>query len=245
MKDISSKIRRKVSRIIYNKPNFETYFNVPIKYNVNGKYGINEKLIEWPFVFNNIKDIEKPKKILDFGCTRSWISLSLASMGHFVYGVDLRDYNFGHPNLKFIKDNISNFEENEFDYCIAISVLEHVGLGAYGERYDPTNLSKVLIKIHELLKKNANFIVTTPVGKSSIDSFERSFSPEEIIGIIMQEKFQLKKENYFKRNFNKDENHFWVPCKKSEIKKVSNDFDSRKRVLTGVNGVGCFVFEKK
>jgi len=116
MKNISNKIRRKVSRIIYNKPNFETYFNVPIKYNVNGKYGINEKLIEWPFVFNNIKDIEKPKKIVD--------------VSHF---------------------------------------------GAYGERYNPIELSKVIIKIHELLKENGNFIVATPVGEHSIDVFERSF----------------------------------------------------------------------
>ena len=235
-----TKIRRNLAQLIYSGTTFDTHFNVPIKFDRNDVKAVNERIVEIPFIFSAIEHDNKPKKILDFGCTRSWMSLSLASLGHEVYGIDLRDFHFQHQSFIFQKINILDFEIRNFDFVISLSTLEHVGLGAYGEKYDQQALSKVVNKINWLIKPGGRFILTLPVGIPSSDQFEKSFSPDEIIELIVNGKFILSKGNYYKRFDHK----YWLPCSKKEIAHVSNDFRSRKKVGSGVNGVGCYIFKK-
>jgi len=235
-----NKIRRKFAKIIYDNITFESYFNVPFKFVNSELKAVNEKIIEIPFVFSSINNIDRPQKILDFGCTRSWISISLASLGHNVFGVDLREYLFKHDNFLFKKQDILEFAEKNFDIVIAISTIEHVGLGVYGEKYNPDILPKIINKISSLLKDRGDLIVTTPVGKPSIDYFQRSFSPTEIIELIRNGSFDMEKESYFKRIKYKS----WFQCTRNEIVEVSNHIKERNKVRSGVNGVGCFVFKK-
>ncbi|MFC1739680.1 class I SAM-dependent methyltransferase, partial [Planctomycetota bacterium] len=229
-----TKIRRKLSKLIYEADKFENHFNVPIKFGPQGIRAVNERIIEVPFVLSHVQG--EKLKILDFGCTRSWISLSLASSGHKVYGVDLRDYNFKHKNFTFHKGDILNFDQRDFDIVICLSTLEHIGLGAYGEDYNPQVLRDVIQKIYKILKATGVLILTLPVGVSSVDDFERSFAPEEIIELITQANFELKKERYFYRRNGKE----WLACFKEVIKKIHNDFESRREYGSGVNGIGCF-----
>lgn len=235
-----TKIRRNIAQLIYSETTFATHFNVPIKFDSNDVKAVNERIVEIPFIFSAIEHDNKPNKILDFGCARSWISLSLASLGHEVYGIDLRDFPFQHQNFIFQKMNILDFEIRNFDFIISLSTLEHVGLGAYGEKYDQQAFAKVVNKIHWLIKPDGRFILTLPVGMPSSDQFEKSFSPDEIIKLIVNGKFILLKENHYKRFDLK----YWLPCSKKEIAQVSNDFQSRKKAGSGVNGVGCYIFKK-
>ena len=234
------KIRRNLAKIIYRETTFATHFNVPIKFDQREIKAVNERIIETPFIFSSIESDNNPKKILDFGCTRSWISLSLASLGHNVYGIDIRDFPFQHPNFIFKKGNILDFEIRNFDYIISLSTLEHVGLGAYGEEYDHQAFFKVIHKINWLLKPDGRFILTLPVGRPSSDQFEKSFSPNEILDLILTRGFYLVKENYFRRF----DYIYWSPCSKEEIAGVSNDLQARKKGGSGVNGVGCYIFQK-
>lgn len=234
------KIRHKLAKIIYSETTFATHFNVPIKFDQREVRAVNERIIEIPFIFSAIEPGNSSKKILDFGCTRSWISLSLASLGHNVYGIDLRDFPFQHPNFIFKKGNILDFEIRHFDYIISLSTLEHVGLGAYGEEYDHQAFSKVINKINRLLNSDGRFILTLPVGMPSSDQFEKSFSPNEILELILTRRFFLVKENFFRRFDQK----YWSPCSKKEIAGVSNDLQSRKKAGSGVNGIGCYIFQK-
>ena len=75
---IISKIRKNIAKLIYNETNYETHFNVPIKYQYNKLKAVNERIIEYPFIFNQILTNKSPKKVLDFGCTRSWLSIALS-----------------------------------------------------------------------------------------------------------------------------------------------------------------------
>ena len=234
------KIRRTVSRLIYQQTTFETYFNVPLKFKHTGGMVINERIVQIPFVFSSILLKNETKKILDFGCSRSWLSLSLASMGHSVYGIDLRDYPFSHPNFVFQKLNIMDFQEQDFDYVISLSTLEHVGLGAYGEPYTQQALVDVVKKVHFLLKGGGTLLLTLPVGISSVDHFEKSFAPAEILDLVTGHNFHLIEERYFKRR----PGTHWQPCTQEEIAVVSNIFEARNQFGSGVNGVGCFNFVK-
>lgn len=234
------KIRSAVSRLVSKQTTFETHFNVPIKFKHSADMVINERIVEMPFVFSSIPLGNEPQKILDFGCSRSWLSLSLASMGHAVHGIDLRDHPFGHPNFEFQKMNILDYQEQDFDYVISLSTMEHVGLGAYGEPYSQQALVEVVKKVHFVLKRDGTLLLTLPVGISSVDNFEKSFAPAEIIDLVTDHHFHLKESRYYKRGLG----IHWQPCTQEDISVISNDFKARKKFGSGVNGVGCFNFVK-
>ena len=235
-----NKIKRKLAGILSHDTNIETYFNVPFKFHGAHGYFVNERIVEVPFVFTELKADEKKLKILDFGCTESWLAISLASMGHHVYGVDLRDYPFRHKNLVFEKQNILTLKEKDFDVIAAVSSLEHVGLGAYGEDYDAGALEQVVAKMSTLLVDGGRLILTVPVGKPFTDHFLRSFTPDEIENLPVAKGFSLEKSRYFHRRDNKQ----WLPCSREETLEISNRKDDRMKVRHGSNGIGCLVFRK-
>lgn len=233
-------MRRALSRLLYRQPTFETHFNVPITFDRTSVRAVNERIIEIPFIFRSIGNENFPLKILDFGCTRSWIPISLASMGHEVHGIDLRYYPFLHSNFTFEQVNILDYAGSDFDCVISVSTLEHVGLGAYGESYDHSAISRVIHKIYNLLKPGGAFMATLPVGRPSEDEFEKSFLPEEIIGLLADESLDLDQAYYYRRVGGSQ----WFSCNEKQIAGVSNDIEARRSFESGVNGVGCFVFRK-
>jgi 2-polyprenyl-3-methyl-5-hydroxy-6-metoxy-1,4-benzoquinol methylase len=235
------KIRKHLARWIYKEETFETHFNLPLKYRDSALLAVNERIIELPFIFSHIPTKAPSLKILDFGCARSWLSLSLASLGHRVAGIDLRDYPFHHPNFKFRQGNILELTETGFDAVISLSTLEHVGLNAYGASDDHSQLDQVVQKIYTLLKPGGLLILTLPVGKPSVDAFERSFAPEEVKDLMQEHSLKLDYEHYFRR---KDALH-WAPCTQAQIHSVANDLHARRMFGSGVNGIGCYVFAKK
>ena len=239
--NLVNRIRQSLSRLIRRQITFETHFNVPIKFKHKNSIVINERIVEIPFIFSSISLDNHTKKILDFGCSRSWLSLSLSSLGHSVYGIDLRNFPFSHPNFVFQKINILDFQERDFDYIISLSTLEHVGLGAYGEPYSQQALVEVVKKVHLLLKTGGTLLLTLPIGIPSEDIFEKSFASSEILELFIGQGFHLIEERYFKRHNGSS----WHPCTREEIAVVSNSFEARNKFGSGVNGVGCFNFVKR
>ena len=236
-----TKIRKNIAKLIYNEKNFETYFNVPIKYQYNKLMAVNERIIEYPFIFNQILREKPPQKILDFGCTKSWLSLALSSFGYDIIGIDLREFEYEHKNFTFKKINILDLVEKDFDFVVSLSTIEHVGLGVYDKKVIDDDLGKVLKKINRLLKSNGKFILTLPIGRPSIDEFERSFTPAELKNLLFSENFSLQNEEYYKR----ENKFYWKPSTIDDISKISNDKTAREKVGSGVNGVGFFVFKKQ
>lgn len=240
MNPIFSRIRKNIAKLIYQEKSFESYFNVPIKYQYNKLKAVNERIIEYPFIFNQILREKPPQKILDFGCTRSWLSIALSSMGYDVTGIDLRKFDYEPKNFTYSKINILDLNEREFDFIVSLSTLEHVGLGVYDKKVINDDLSKVLNKINSLLKSNGKLILTLPIGRPSIDEFERSFAPDELKSILDTANFSMEIEEYYKR----ENKFYWKPTSIKEISKISNDQSARKDAGSGVNAAGLFVFQK-
>ena len=137
---ISKAISRTKSFIQYQQANYTFHFNTPIKY-FHGDWYVNERIVEIPFVHRHIDIDGTGKSALEFGCTRSELALQLAALGYDVYGVDLRPYPFTHPNMKLYQGNLLDLNDQmEFDLITAISVLEHIGLGVYGETENNSDL---------------------------------------------------------------------------------------------------------
>ena len=61
------------------------------------------RIVEYPFIIGNA-DITKPSKTLVFGCFNDFAAIQLASVGFEVFGFDLHDNVFNHPNFKFLRE---------------------------------------------------------------------------------------------------------------------------------------------
>jgi SAM-dependent methyltransferase len=212
------------------------YFNLPVK-KVGDEWYVNERLVEMPFVLQALPAEGIGKRVLEFGCTRSWLALQLAALGYEVTAIDLRPYPLTHPNLEFLQSNVLDYhDESGFDVITAVSVIEHIGLGAYGEASDSGDLQRVADKLVSLLRANGRLIVTLPMGMPYQDDFLRSFTPAEIHRVFGHDNLQPMLERYFRR----EEGRVWRPANLEEIGSVDNSRQASGP--TGVNGVGCFVW---
>lgn len=127
---------------------YDRYFNPPVRFR-DGNWFANERLVELPFIFSQIDMDGSGRRALEFGCTRSTLALQLASLGYDVVGVDLRPYDLAHPNLSFFQGNVLDLDvgaENAFDLVTAVSVIEHVGLGAHGDEPAQREREQVISK---------------------------------------------------------------------------------------------------
>lgn len=215
-----------------------SYINQGIKYSQND-YSVNERVIEKPVLFKQILKLNKNSEILDFGCSRSSLVIELASLGYKVTGIDLRDYPFVHPNFKFYKKNILDLDTNiKYDFIIALSVVEHIGLGAYGENTNTKDFNQVMDKLTSLVKPGGRVFISIPVGKSYFGKFLRSFTPKEGSELLKNYDFTLTYKEYFKRKDNKT----WLPSSENQISTVSNAYEDRGP--KAVNAVGCYLWQK-
>lgn len=231
---------KKIMKFIYQKilRNDVDIFNfsLPIGFK-KGVMFTTERLVEIPFVFNNIDLDGKGKRILDFGCNQSFLVLQLASLGYETIGIDFLKYPLQYPNFKFIQKNIVELKENPFDYIIAVSVIEHIGLKSYHKENQNVDLNSVIDKLIELLKLEGKLIITFPIGIESTDDLLHCFSYDEVKEKIFF-KFNVDKEIFYLR----DGKTYWHQCSLNEIKKVSNHKSNRNR---GGNSVACYVLSRK
>ncbi len=212
---------------------FERHFNAPLVI-TNTDWYVNERIVELPFIYAHLDPDGQGKRVLEFGCTRSHLALSLAALGYEVVGIDLRSYPFHHPNLRFLQMDILDFtDEVGFDYITAVSTIEHIGLGSYGEPPREAALAEVLAHLHTLLKSDGLFLLSTPVGRSHQDSFLRSFSWKELAALLRKSGFETAAQKFYYR----DRLKFWHPCTLNDLETISNE--QEQRGLTGVNGVAC------
>ena len=200
-------------------------FDVPFLRNIFFKKSVNERIVENAFVLSQISNV--PSDILDFGTTSSWISLQLASLGHRVKGIDLRPYEFSHPNLNFTQGDVFKtvLPENYFDFVLIVSTLEHV-------RTEEDGADKKVIKMLSVyLKRGGKMIITVPYGRPVTLSSHRVYSKDRINGIISEGLF-IKEAKYFK----KASDIVWMPSKEEEV----SEADSSKIS----NGLCCLILEK-
>lgn len=100
--------------------------------------------------------------LLDIGCTASlnMVPATMCELGWKVYGLDIREFQFKHPNFTFVNE----IPDIQFDVITAISSLEHFGMsGRYGIRKNNLSIAReTVVKATEKLVKGGLFIVTVP-----------------------------------------------------------------------------------
>jgi len=139
---------------------------------------VNERIVEVPFVFASLAGLPAGARVLDVGGTESTVALSLASLGYAVTVVDPRGYPFPHPNLRVAAQTVESLDEPpaSFDGIVCLSTIEHIGLGAYGDRAaGPDADRQAMQRLRNLARPGAVLALTVPFGIAGQDELQRTY----------------------------------------------------------------------
>ncbi len=97
--------------------------------------------------------------------------------------VDLRPLTLGMPNFRFVRGSILElpFEDSSVTSLSCLHVIEHIGLGRYGDPLGPNDYLKALAELERVLAPGAALWLSTPVGRERVCfDAHRVFSPNTI-----------------------------------------------------------------
>jgi 2-polyprenyl-3-methyl-5-hydroxy-6-metoxy-1,4-benzoquinol methylase len=155
-----------------------------IAYGENGPVllEVNERIVEIPFALAAAMSLPPGSTIVDLGAAESTIALSLASLGYRVTALDVRGYEFDHPNLQVVTEDALSWEpQTTFDAITCISTVEHVGLGYYGDgEYGNAADREVLTRMREWLRPDGLLVLTVPFGMGQIAEHQRTYDPDSL-----------------------------------------------------------------
>jgi len=139
-------------------------------------------LYQQVWVFNEVNKL-KPKNHYDIGSTYE-MSCYLAGItnAHFI---DLRPIEADIPNLELLKGEIEDlpFEDNSLESVSCLHVIEHIGLGRYGDKLNIDGSRSACKELSRVLKPGGFLYLSTPIGRERICfNAHRVFNPLTILG---------------------------------------------------------------
>lgn len=189
---------------------------------------------EYDFVMNNMSD---KSVILDMGSVGSLLPLKLAKKGHKVYTVDTREYHEKHPNITNINKDINsiNFPKIHADEIVCVSVLEHIGMSAYGDPGYKDGDELTVKNFEQILKNSGKLLITMPfAGEYKIlpwlDTYEKIYDYEVITKLFKN--WKLIKEEYYIPKSQKN----WIKVNREVAEKTHDSYPR--------SNLACFIFEK-
>ncbi len=206
--------RNSLGRLVYRTFNAAILLALRLRIRLfRGRWLVNERIVEYPQVFRWIRP---SGSILDIGCTSSRLPIQLASLGYEVHGVDIRAYPFSHPNFRFYQVDLFQWEPGrQFDICIAISTIEHLGLGTYGDEVLADADKEAVRRIWAWLRPEGQLIVSMPFGRPQVTRKHRIYSLEQLKSLFTG--FEWLDARYYRRQGNA-----WVPSSAEELREVAS-----------------------
>jgi SAM-dependent methyltransferase len=128
-------------------------------------FSFEARLIEYDFVISKLKTKTKNQRLLDIGCCENRMFDKIQSEKLEIYGIDINICPHDNP-ITFIKANAERipFLDNSFDVVTAVSTIEHIGLGRYGDSLSSTGDITTMDEIKRVLKPKGNLLLTVPFG---------------------------------------------------------------------------------
>jgi SAM-dependent methyltransferase len=163
----------------------------------------------------------KPKHHYDIGSSAKTIGI----LSQFVpiTMIDIRPIELELPNLFFQNGSILElpFEDNSINSLSSLCVVEHIGLGRYGDPLDPFGSEKAIKEIKRVLARDGVVLFSVPVDNENKIYFNahRAFTREYILSLFSD--MELLEEKY----------HYGT--------KMYDNYDSKKGF-----GTGLYMFRK-
>lgn len=101
--------------------------------------------------------------------------------------VDIRPLDEKVDGLRFIQGSILAlpFASNSIKSLSCLHVIEHIGLGRYGDEIDPDGAAKAALELERVLATDGRLLLGTPVGRETICfDAHRVFSPSTIVQLF-------------------------------------------------------------
>lgn len=163
----------------------------------------SERAVEIPWMLGKASGA---KCILDVGSAGAKYLPSLALKGESVTAIDTRPFN--------VPVGISGYQldarympvewAGRFDVVTCVSVLDHVGLDAYGNTEDEQALPAVANELGRVTAKGGRLLVTVPVGKPQLTTHpnggQRVFALDEITNLFTADLWRVVSQTFWKRD---------------------------------------------
>ncbi len=139
----------------------------------------------------------KPKFLVDIASPIK--TISVISQFIPVFFVDIRPpENVKLKNFTFVSASATDlpFKNNSVECISSLCVLEHIGLGRYGDKLDPFGTEKAIEEIKRIVKKGGFVIISVHVHNDNFVFFNahRTFTRDYIIEMFSG--FELVEEKY-------------------------------------------------
>jgi hypothetical protein len=142
----------------------------------------------------------KPKSHIDVGSAAKTIGIISQYVPTTM--VDIRPIKLSIEGLSFKEGTILNlpFPDNSVESISSLCVVEHIGLGRYGDPIDPWGSEKAIEELKRVTKPGGHILFSVPVDLSSRIYFNahRAFTKDYIVSLFKG--CQLKEEKYIYGN---------------------------------------------
>lgn len=128
----------------------------------------------------------KPKLHVDVGSKAEMLGIISEIVP--VKMVDIRPLEVSLSNLTFIEGDATKlpFTDNELESLSSICVIEHIGLGRYGDSLDPFGSEKAAAELVRVLAQGGDLYISVPVDSRNTIYFNahRAFTREYVLKIF-------------------------------------------------------------
>lgn len=159
--------------------------------------------------------IQKPHKHVDIGSHNKFVAF--LSKVTDLSMVDIRPLSLEMASINFIKGDILHlpFENGTIDSLSSLCVIEHIGLGRYGDEIDPLGSEKAFNEINRILRVGAHFYMSVPIEEINKVYFNahRAFNEEYLLNTLLGNyKVEDRKYIYGKNFSDRKGSGFGVGC---------------------------------
>ena len=129
---------------------------------------LTERSVELPWLIANIG---RPKRILDIGSADATYLHILFEMCRELYLCDTRRFDVTVPARQVHVGSAHQLPATwggMFDLVTCVSVLDHVGLDAYGNTTDDNLLNAVIEEIERVIVPSGRLLLTVPFGRAQV-----------------------------------------------------------------------------
>jgi SAM-dependent methyltransferase len=141
--------------------------------------------------------LKKPYQHVDIGSHHKFVAF-LSKITNLSM-VDIRPLSLEMASINFIKGDILHlpYENETVDSLSSLCVIEHIGLGRYGDEIDPSGSEKAFNEINRILRVGANFYMSVPIEEINKVYFNahRAFNEEYLLKTLLYN-YQVEDRKY-------------------------------------------------
>ncbi len=150
-----------------------------------------ETLIEPTYFYQDTWAFEKivnqrPSQHIDVGSHHTFVAMLSKVLP--VMMVDIRPLSLPLESLKFKQGSILDlpFADESVESLSSLCVVEHIGLGRYGDPLDPKGTEKAIAELKRVIKPNGNLYLSLPLDDDNRIYFNahRAFTEEYILKLV-------------------------------------------------------------